>query len=404
MHNWIRSQFTIISISLLISTTASPDTSQVTAQDDTVKAGHVTLPPIIDGADDDVCWQNAKWQAIDQVWIPYGGHVTNDDYSGHYKVAWSSAENVLYFLVEITDDVFVNGYVYNSNPGVGGGYPDYDIVEVFIDENKSGGLHVFDGTGNTAIQWGKNAENAFSYHITVNAPNEGQVTTECVVCDIAGKSWSNYWIPNFATHFPQFAMRKDGNRYSWEFSLAVYNDTYDHNNPEASRAQLRVGKIMGLSLAYCENDDPNENPKKRDNFFGSVWVPEAAFNDHWMNADGFGTVMLVSSSPVKIDKGTETPKLNFQLFPNPSHGYVQLLMNNSYTGDLKIKIFNILGQVVYARALAKRQYQIQKIFYLDALPNGIYFFVASIRGQCFIQKILNQRSHNGIYFSPLHEH
>jgi hypothetical protein len=46
---------------------------------------------------------------------------------------------------------------------------------------------------------------------------------------------------------------------------------------------------MGMSMAYCENDTPGT---ERDNFFGSVWVPEEAYNDHWMNADGFGTVRL----------------------------------------------------------------------------------------------------------------
>ena len=53
---------------------------------------------------------------------------------------------------------------------------------------------------------------------------------------------------------------------------------------------------MGLSLAYCDNDDPDENPKKRDNFFGSVWVPETANNDHWKDADGYGTIMLISEN------------------------------------------------------------------------------------------------------------
>jgi hypothetical protein len=52
------------------------------------------------------------------------------------------------------------------------------------------------------------------------------------------------------------------------------------------------GKVMGLTLAYCDNDKPDVNPKTRDKFFGSVWVPAAAYNDHWMNADYFGIVKL----------------------------------------------------------------------------------------------------------------
>jgi hypothetical protein len=43
-------------------------------------------------------------------------------------------------------------------------------------------------------------------------------------------------------------------------------------------------------MAYCDNDTPGT---ERDNFFGSVWVPEEEYNDHWMNADGYGSVRLI---------------------------------------------------------------------------------------------------------------
>jgi hypothetical protein len=95
---------------------------------------------------------------------------------------------------------------------------------------------------------------------------------------------------NYASHFPDLTMKKDGNIYRYEFSLRVYDDTYDHSDPEASRVTLAANKVMGMSMAYCDNDQPDG---ERDNFFGSVWVPEEAYNDHWMNADGYGTLRLV---------------------------------------------------------------------------------------------------------------
>ncbi len=355
----------------------------VNTQDDTIKAQQVSMSPIVNGMADDVCWQNASWQLIDQVWIPYGDSVAATDFTGKFKVVWSSSENLLYFLVEIIDDVFVDGYVYNSDPNIGKGYPDHDIVEVFLDEDKSGGMHVFDGNNSS---WGKNAENAFAYHIAINAPQNGDTTTQCVVCDIAGTSWSNYEIPNYASHLPEFAVRKSDSLFTWEFSMAVFNDTFEKNNPKASRVKLESGKIMGLSLAYCDNDNPNEIPKKRDSFFGSVWVPEAAYNDHWKDASGFGTIELVSqATPVR--QGRNTIPGDFQLYPNPSSGDLHFAVIDDYFGDLKIKIFNLLGQQVYGSKLNKMSQNLQTNINLNTLPDGVYFLAAETSKDRFVTKM-----------------
>jgi hypothetical protein len=248
-----------------------------------VIAWEAATAPAIDGVPDDACWQEATWYHIDQTWIPWGGSVDSADYFGRFKVSWSETENLLYFFVEITDDVFVDGYVYPNN-----GYPNFDIVELFLDEDRSGGLHVFDNNPDL----GMNSENAFSYHLAVNAPAEGEVENGFVACDIDGTGWGDRVTIDYAGHFPELALKREGNRYLYEFSVKVYDDTYDHSDPELSRAVLTGDKEMGMSLAYCENDTPGTD---RDNFFGSVWVPEAEYNDHWMNADGYGLVKLLKS-------------------------------------------------------------------------------------------------------------
>ena len=116
-------------------------------QDNPVLTPNVAIVPTIDGMGNDDCWQNVPWQRIAQVWIPYGATVDSVDYYGRYKVVWSSTTNLLYFLMEVNDDVFVDGYT----PSGGGAIYDYDISEIFIDENKSGGDHIFD-TGTTNIE------------------------------------------------------------------------------------------------------------------------------------------------------------------------------------------------------------------------------------------------------------
>jgi hypothetical protein len=280
----------ILILQLLVPLISISQTTLV--QDDTVLAIKTISPPLINGAGDDACWQEAKWQPISQVWIPYGVKADSGDFFGRYKVTWSDSKNLIYFLIEITDNVFVDGFIPNKTADV----YNYDMIEVFIDENKSGGLHVFDANDSTQLEWGSNAENAFAYHIYAPFPKEGKVTTEHFAGDIAGTSWSDVRRINYASHIPEFALRKSGNNAIWEFSLIVYNDSYIDtiSNNGAARSQLKSGKVMGLSLAYCDNDHPEKEPKVRDKFFGSVWVLAAAYNDHWKNADFFGTVKLIS--------------------------------------------------------------------------------------------------------------
>lgn len=279
------------------------------------------VPPTIDGDPDDICWSNAAWQAIDQTWIPYGDVVDSSDFSGRFKAAWSDSENVIYFLAEIVDDVFVDGYTYPQNT-----YPNYDVLEIFIDENRSGGNHVFD-TATT------DAENAFSYHITANEPADGGTVNTAVVCDLAGTSWGSSTIPNYFNHFDQFALKKVGNTYYYEFALKVYDDTYQSGDPEASRVQLSAGKVLGLSVAYCDNDDPNEDPKTRDNFFGSVPVPAAEYNDHWKEAGGFGSLRLDGVRVNSASAPTAVAGSDVTVQDMDHTGYEEVTLDGSASSD-----------------------------------------------------------------------
>jgi len=386
-HFKVYTQFTLIIFSLLFSSVVLSAPLEVIVQDDTVKAPDVSSPPLIDGKGDDDCWQIVTWQSIDQVWIVYGVPVDSTDYWGRYKMVWSARENLLYFLVEIVDDIAVDGYI----KGVTADYYNFDIIEVFIDEDKSGGLHVFDGTGSVGRQYGTNAENAFTYHIYAKFPADNEVTTEKNVMDIAGTDWSHYTNPDYAAHFPEFALRKTGNLYTREFSLIVYNDTYDHNNPAASRVQLQPGKIMGLSLAYCDNDNPNESPKTRDNFFGSVWVRPEAYNNHWMDADDFGTAHLISTTKISSPNEKFNHVPSFQIYPNPATNFIQLEMANDYLGRYSIKLFNIMGQEIYSISRTKNDRQIQEILSSNDLRPGIYFIEIGLEKQRLVRKVLITR-------------
>ena len=280
-------RLSIVQIALFISAipTYSQNINSVT-KDDVLEIPLTKNYPTVDGKDTDTCWQKVKWQPIDQIWMPYGSELSPDDFSGKYKIVWSEEKNVLCFLVKTIDDVFVDGYKYDSNPAIGDFYYNYDLLEVFVDEDRSGGPHIFDNEKT-------NAENAFAYHINVCSPKDGESTNKFVACDLAGKDWGDHIIANYANHFKDFIMRKEGNEYTWEFSIGVYNDSYDANEPSKSSVKLTAGKEMGISLAYCDNDDADENPKMRDNFIGSVYANDKSWNDHWQNASGFRKAVLI---------------------------------------------------------------------------------------------------------------
>jgi hypothetical protein len=362
----------IILVFMFFSISIMAGSPRMRAQEDTVRAPNVATIPTIDGQSDDSCWGVVNWQAIDQVWIPWGGSVGADDYTGQYKVVWSSTENVLYFVVEIIDDVFVDGYVFGP-----GDYYQYDIVEVFIDEDKSGGIHNYEVGG-------VNAENAFAYHIVVDAPEDGEVTNDFVVCDMAG----NTYTVNYAGHFPELAMRKDGNQYTWEFSLAVYDSSYDNGDPEASRVDLSGNKVMGLSLAYCDNDSINEHPKIRDNFFGSVEVAHQDSNNHWINADGFGTLKLIDDgSGIEDDFGIQ--ETSFGNYPNPFSDRTIIEFTLPKSSKVTIDVLNILGQpvdtIIEARFSSGR-HLVQ--WEPCGIPSGIYLCRMQTNSFMKVQKLL----------------
>ncbi len=354
---------------------------QIYPREDTLFIPETFSIPVIDGSAGDEAWEMVEWQPIDQIWMPWNNDPANldqanglelwegpDDFTGKFKVLWSSETNLLYFLVEIIDDVFVDGYVYNENPGQGGGYPNFDIVEIFIDEDRSGGLHVFDGTGNVGRDWGTNAENAFAYHLAANALDDGEVQNEFHALDIAGTSWSNYRIADYASHFPEFAMKKEGNKYTWEFSLIVHNDTYDHDNQEASVVTLEAGKVMGLSVAYCDNDDPDD--LRRDHFFGSVYVPLEAHNEHWKQADWFGVAKLVENPATLVpDAG---PVTGGSLKYNVMDDLLHIEISSEFTGEAQLRLFNLAGIEVKNEKIQKNSELITHRISLAGLPGGMY--------------------------------
>lgn len=215
-----------------------------------IEVPQVATKPTLDGLGTETHWNMANWLAIDQNWL--GPAFDREDFRGRYKIAWDK-EN-LYVLVEIQDDTLVDKHRDPLKL-----WWDDDCVEVFVDEDNSGGLHQF-------------SHNAFAYHIGLDGN----------VVDLGPDRQPHLYNEHIAV-----ARTQDGNLTTWELAIKVFPDTYiDNGNTPAST--LKKGKKIGFAMAYCDND----NSEERENFIGSVFVPGEDKNQGWINADIFGTLVL----------------------------------------------------------------------------------------------------------------
>jgi hypothetical protein len=217
-------------------------------------APRAIVPPIIDGNANEAAWAQAEWREIKHRWL--GPEYTPDDFQGRYKVVWGGTR--LYILGEFIDDILIDTH---RDPLVQ--YWDDDCLEVFIDEDFSGGGHQFN-------------HNAFAYHFSLD--NQA--------IDIG----TNQKPQNYS-HHTESRWQQKGDKIIWELAIDVYSDNYvdgsDHNLP----VTLTAGKLLGLMIAYCDND----GSELRENFIGSERVAEGPKDRGWIDAGIFGSLVLVEA-------------------------------------------------------------------------------------------------------------
>ena len=207
--------------------------------------------PILDGSGADDVWTLGDWQPIDQLWA--GSQPSETDFSGQYKLAWD--ENNLYVLVEIIDDSLLDIHADGLKK-----YWDDDCLEVFIDEDGSGGNHQYN-------------YNAFAYHIAL----DGRVV------DIARDSSYQF----FDEHCISRRITRD-EVSTWELAIRLYDGMTYIDDGENVPKLLTSGKEIGFAIAYCDNDQSPE----REHFMGSVPIPGEDKNRAWIDAGLFGKLEL----------------------------------------------------------------------------------------------------------------
>jgi hypothetical protein len=301
-------------------------------QQDTIYTLFTSTPVVVDGSDADACWAKADWHAIDQVWIPYNAPMDDGDFEGRYKAAWDA--DYLYLLVEVTDDLISDDH---SDPLKN--WWDDDCLELFIDEDRSKGNHECNN-------------NAFAYH----------VSTFYDAIDMSASCGGINYRNNLSVVMDTIGE----NLYSWEFAVKMYNKNFNLSNPEASRVKLSPNKLMGFSIAYCDNDETNG----RENFIGSIKMERATANDSYKNADYFGTMLLVDPENKWVsNKNISNAKELFSVFPSLVNDQITLTVKNSQNEDHTAEIIGTSGKVVSTFAFNGQQ----KTIDLSNLTNGVYF-------------------------------
>jgi hypothetical protein len=316
-------------------------------QSDTIYTYKSLVPVVIDGSDADVCWAEAEWHPISQVWIPYGASMAAGDFEGRYKVAWDSS--YLYVLVEVTDDVLSDDH---SNPLQN--WWDDDCVEVFIDENRSKGVH-------------ETNNNAFAYHVSM-------------FYDAIDMNSSGAGV-NYKQNLQVVMDTVTDHIYLWELAIRMYSATFSLSNPEASRVWLTNNKLMGFTIAYCDND----NTTSRENFIGSMYMTSATANDNYKTANYFGSMLLVDQtqggSSIPEKQGNER---FFTVSPNPAGSHIRIEQKDPSANAIAVELLTASGKLVKSVSLESPGQEIST----SDLPSGIYFIILRSGLQFQAERIL----------------
>ncbi len=215
-------------------------------------APHASLAPHVDGIADEAIWAQAPWRELEYRWL--GPAYTPQDFRGRFKVVWTAER--LYLLAEIVDDVLFDAHRDPLQQ-----YWDDDCLEIFLDEDFSGGGHQYD-------------HNAFAYHLSLDNR----------AIDIGTDRRARDYSDHVESRWRQHAQG-----LTWEVSIAVYDDGYVDESPANRPRRLSAGEVLGLMLAYCDND----GSELRENFIGSESVPSGPKDRGWIDAGLFGALHLI---------------------------------------------------------------------------------------------------------------
>ncbi|OIQ46584.1 MAG: sugar-binding protein [Gammaproteobacteria bacterium MedPE] len=223
---------------------------------------HTKSAIVIDGRANETDWAKAPWYKIDQHIL--GAVPTPDDFSGRFKMLWDDQQ--IYLLAEITDD-----QLFDRHPDPLDSYWDDDCLEIFVDEDKSGGNHQFNF-------------NAFAYHVAldnqivdIGESNEDGTTNFVLLNEHVTSQWRR--------------QASSPHHIIWELSIRIYDKSFSlRSNAKNKPVNLSKNKQLGFMVAYCDND----GSYSRESFMGSTAIVPQNGNKNlgYITSDVFDTLIL----------------------------------------------------------------------------------------------------------------
>jgi len=320
MLNSILIPFTLV---LLLGLGSFPLSAQKVRYD----AGKTTEAPVLDGTGNDDCWIRCEWGLIDQQWFTERNMPDSADFYGRYKVVWTN--EMLYLLLEITDDAFIDDI---ADPLTN--YWEDDCIEVFLDEDKSGGDH----------KCCSQAYNAFAYH------------TSPITFDAVDLSDDGDFVPKLFNDNVDIAVKSADNLHTIEIAIKVFDNTFNEDSINTPLT-LNANKLMGFSIAYCDDDGYG-----REDFLAS----QAGGLDSWMDASLFGELLLVDNQVSAIPDREN----RLVIYPNPSLD--QLFIRADISHYPLFELINQDGSVVITGVFNRQEHE--HVINIEGIEKGIYFF------------------------------
>lgn len=283
------------------------------------------VAPVLDGIASDECWADGTWGVLNKQWFSNRPMPDSSDFYARYKVVWTP--EMIYVLMEITDDVFNDDI---ADPLKN--YWEEDCIEIFIDEDKSGGDH----------KCCSQAYNAFAYHISP------------LTLDAVDLSNDGDFVPKLFNNNVDIAVHSVGKLHTAEIAIRIFDDTFNEDNANTPLT-LTPNKLMGFTMAYCEDDG-----KGREDFLAT----QPGGLDSWMNANLLGELLL-SGTTVSV---TTNPEKQLQVYPNPAHDKLYV----SYPSfDLQsYELLNITGKTLLKGEFEKTGKE--HVLNLSDIPSGLY--------------------------------
>ncbi|MBL0046501.1 MAG: T9SS type A sorting domain-containing protein [Bacteroidetes bacterium] len=293
---------------------------------------------------------------------------------------------------------FHNFLIYTSNPN---GATDLNtsndsVTVIFTTVNPPTSIAIT--SGNTYVEgfqnatfpptgWTRNNPNNNNTWTRVGPGGFGNSTFSARMDNYSGSSIAGQ-IDELNT--PTFDLSTGGSNYYLTFSVAYAQ--YDANSPDSliiftstdcdQTWVRRYGKGKGSlatnggTFVTAAGFVPSASQWRTETVNLSSLQGASHAKIRFQNKSGFGNWLYVddvnvTTSPLSVSNGIEAVE-GFAIYPNPSNGIFTLTGNFKSNGKVSVKVFNMLGKVVYNESKSEANNQNLTID-LSAQSKGVYF-------------------------------